>query len=863
MDKRGKVVISVLILFIALVGISSYFVLATETNTKSYDSSTKTITVSKSGTEIAKVKLDTPLVYNVMRGKDRLVAEFTIDNYASASNIFNNLEFYDVKNNMNKFDRDFNYKYKTYDNVEVPDYETICKERLSANGTTEKYDCVQNQIGTHTEQRAKWNNFNKDTTIPGGSITLGIFTDVLPNERVEWVPTFYGVKITEWAVWTESMTVGLIHYWDFDNDSGTNAKDIRGGDFGMQFDGTLSGNAVFTTSGKRGKGIYLDGNGDSINITNYIGQPDGMEDFTISMWLNVTGKGETSEGGNNLMGFFENNASYCTGNDSWCAWTNGATGMWWATGHNNYAQTAEYPNVASLYNFAVFTGNFSDIVLYFNGSFKGTATRESIKSGDLYFGFMDSPGWWFHGVMDEIGIWNRSLTPSEASDLWNNGNGIFYTLDLIPPNTTQPTITPSQPNSSSDLQCYANLTDDKQANITAIWKWYKNNVSYSSGTTYNITNNTNWLITTLPAVNIVEGDKWVCEVKPFDGTNYGDAKNSTAVTILTLVTFNVTDSYYKTSLDNVFINCNSENFSQAGDTSNTYGPYGFLPGNYQCEFAQTDLGYFNKTIMFTINNDTTIHISMSKKAYLTVEEHTWLEAIYNCLYSGDCSLYNLLLEMNQSIGKIWEQTKPTDETVITFQNITNTVVDSSHNLTIDYIVNVPIKAGYSIGTFLPIRIGFWFLNASDNRTCFNQGDKPTGVEEPYCQPLIVETLGPMGGSVNFTVKLQPELPVGDYLIKRIIDIDPNNVWINYGQETIGSFVMAEGLTNYGIALEKTGEVMPLEEGLLQNIKTGITGAVTGFKQLLSGWQIVAIFAIIGGILITLIISKTIIKLKKK
>jgi hypothetical protein len=168
-----------------------------------------------------------------------------------------------------------------------------------------------------------------------------------------------------------------------------------------------------------------------------------------------------------------------------------------------------------------------------------------------------------------------------------------------------------------------------------------------------------------------------------------------------------------------------------------------------------------------------------------------------------------------------------------------------------------------LGTYLPVRIGFWFLD-ENNETCYNQGDKPTGVEEPYCQPLITEIVGPMGGQVNFTVELRPSLPSGDYSIKRIIDIDPNNVWINYGQELISKFTMAEGLANYGIGVEKTGETVPNKGGLLQDIKSGITGAITGISNLvLSGWQIVTIIAIISEVLITFIISKTIIKLNKR
>ena len=280
-----------------------------------------------------------------------------------------------------------------------------------------------------------------------------------------------------------------------------------------------------------------------------------------------------------------------------------------------------------------------------------------------------------------------------------------------------------------------------------------------------------------------------------------------------------------------------------------------------------------------------------------------MEAIYNCLYSGDCSLYNLLLEVNKTVSNIWEHTKPTDESVVLFENVTNKVIDSSNNLTIDYSVYIPIKAGYSLGAYLPVRIGYFFLDV-DNITCYNQGNKPTGVEDPYCQPLIIETLGPMGGSVNFTVKLHPSLPEGDYSIKRIIDIDPLGVWYNYGQEIIGSFTMLESLNNYGIVLETTGESNPTtnqqsnsqesssssestttiikekeiikiiqdseedkeedesdEDKIINLNKPGITGGVIG--SLLSGGSLIFIITIIGGILVAFIVSKKIIKIKKE
>jgi hypothetical protein len=352
-------------------------------------------------------------------------------------------------------------------------------------------------------------------------------------------------------------------------------------------------------------------------------------------------------------------------------------------------------------------------------------------------------------------------------------------------------------------------------------------------------------------------DIYKCQITPNDGIDDGITLNSSDLTVVWNITFNITSGEDGSQLSNVNIYCNNS-WSVTGVNS----PYehGFLLGSYECSFSKEE--FYNRVVIFTADNDKIVNVKLSRERQLTVEEHTWLEAIYNCVILGDCSLYNLLLEINQTIGNIWEYTKPTDDSVITFEDITNKVVNSTSNLTIDYTVNIPVKAGYSLGTYLPIRIGYWFLDEA-NATCYNQGDKPTGVKDPYCQPLIIETIGPMGGSVNFTVELQPTLPSGNYSIKRIIDIDPNSVWINYGQELIGTFMVTESISSSGISIEKTGEVIPEREKQLQNIKSEITGAAIGVSPLLSGWQIVIIITVIGGVLIVFIISKTILKLKKK
>lgn len=293
---------------------------------------------------------------------------------------------------------------------------------------------------------------------------------------------------------------------------------------------------------------------------------------------------------------------------------------------------------------------------------------------------------------------------------------------------------------------------------------------------------------TIASEQTTPGETYKCGVTPNDGYDDGVAKGSDDLTILWNITFNIYSGEDGSQLANVDISCNNT-WSVTGVNS----PYehGFLPGDYECTFEEPF--HFNKTIIFTADNDTIIDVVMSESGKLTIEEHTWLEKLYNCLYLGEdnsCAALKLLLNINETVTDIWTQFKRTDETVVLFENVTNYNVTETSNLTIDYSIYVPSKKGYSPGEYLPIRISYWFT-AEDNSTCYDQGDKPTGVESPYCQPLIIQTLGPMEGTVNFTVVMRPELPAGDYNITRRIDIDPDDVWINYGQEVIGEVHLSE------------------------------------------------------------------------
>jgi len=395
------------------------------------------------------------------------------------------------------------------------------------------------------------------------------------------------------------------------------------------------------------------------------------------------------------------------------------------------------------------------------------------------------------------------------------------------------------------------------------------------------------------------GDNWMCQVTPNDGEADGVTLNSTSLEVLWAITFNVTsgeDGSQITSLDNII--CNN---SWSGGSVSSPFEFGFLPGSYECTFVETwPFEYFNKTIIFTADNDKKIDIIMSKKAYLTIEEHTWLEWLYNCWHNGDC--WDLLSRINQTTTQIWQRLTGTDTSVTTQEKVLSYTLNTSSNITINYTIELPYKEGVAVNELLPIRLYFWFTD-TERTQCYSQdkGTNTNRAEAPYCLPLVAEVLGPNDGTVNFQVDLRPNLPTGTYNFTRSIEIDPLGVWTQYGREDIGQIeitetgdgsidVSGENRINKPISLGpdnsnsggssseggtttiiKEREIIklipeekPKDDGEIISLNKPITGATIG-ASLLSRNNLMFIVTIlcITFIIFLVVTSRTILKLKIK
>jgi len=191
------------------------------------------------------------------------------------------------------------------------------------------------------------------------------------------------------------------------------------------YNGTLTNGTTYGT-GIINQGFSFDGVNDYINFGNVL-DFDGSTPFSFSFWVNPTTVGNkniiqkwTNLNEGYIIYFYNNKLEFALSNTSVTNQIVVNTVSTYTTGMQHFIVTYDG------------TKNASGVNIYHNGvnqslsTVRNSLTGSTSTSANLEFGRLASSVGWYNGILDEVGIWNRELSASEVTDLYNSGSGLQY-----------------------------------------------------------------------------------------------------------------------------------------------------------------------------------------------------------------------------------------------------------------------------------------------------------------------------------------------------------------------------------------------------------------------------------------------------
>ncbi|MFW5895235.1 MAG: LamG domain-containing protein [archaeon] len=225
---------------------------------------------------------------------------------------------------------------------------------------------------------------------------------------------------------------GLVSYYELEETSGTTITDAHASN-----DGTVDG-ATLGETGKIGKSYLFESedNADFSSLPNI-----ENDDFSVSFWIKINSYasstsnqrilifGHPQDGSNENNFYFwhqnpnKNNTFHFTKlNDS----------------GDNYTTSVsldKFPTGTWVHVVGTFNKTDNEIKLYVDGNLEDTTSTSgtfSTTSDNISINKQSQGGWNDNEIdanIDEIGIWDRALSSSEVSELYNNGDGLAYPFD--------------------------------------------------------------------------------------------------------------------------------------------------------------------------------------------------------------------------------------------------------------------------------------------------------------------------------------------------------------------------------------------------------------------------------------------------
>jgi len=205
-------------------------------------------------------------------------------------------------------------------------------------------------------------------------------------------------------------------YYRLDEQTGTNAEDIF-----LGHNGTASNERVFTSSltGISNTGADFSKGNDFINISNF-SYRNGDGSFSAGGWIKIN-----VASGEQAIITQQTPATY----DGFAIFYNGTGFVMRSSFSTHIVTIPTITPVADNWYFVIGTYNATsnETKLYVNGTLDGNRTAPSkVSNAGIYIGSLRGTNYLANATIDEVMVFNKTLNQSEITELYNNGNGLFY-----------------------------------------------------------------------------------------------------------------------------------------------------------------------------------------------------------------------------------------------------------------------------------------------------------------------------------------------------------------------------------------------------------------------------------------------------
>jgi hypothetical protein len=277
---------------------------------------------------------------------------------------------------------------------------------------------------------------------------------------------------------TANAEPNLISWWKFDDGSGITAHDSAGSN-----DGTLENGPPTWTTGIINGALYFDDtNSDYVSVPDSNSLDFSTEDLTVSLWINLADLGD---GG--IVGKYDNWGEY-----NYAVWYEGEI-LHFEVGYPG--ETKDDPaqfetvtwsaavNIANQWYHIVGTYDHNFVRLYINGqeADNESETRNlgegttplcigTVRYDGTSINVFNETNEYFHGLIDDVRIYNRALSVEEIEELYQQGfSGAFNPRPVdgaigVDPNTLL-SWSPRKDAASHDVYLGTDYNDVNDADI--------------------------------------------------------------------------------------------------------------------------------------------------------------------------------------------------------------------------------------------------------------------------------------------------------------------------------------------------------------------------------------------------------------